>query len=203
MQARTRWTIVAAATAVFLLLAALLTFGTALAGLDQQITQFLLARRTPWLSRAMLFISDSHETVRMLAAAVLLAMWRLYRKDRAAAVSLAVVPLGELLNLGLKRLIQRHRPVVPEPLVHLSTYSFPSGHAVASTLFYGAVCALVLQRVQSRAWRITAVAGAVSMVLLVAFSRVYLGAHYTSDVLAGIAVGVACVMLVLRPAPVR
>src|SRR5689334_5336673 len=165
MKASTRWTIVAVAAAVFLLLAALLIFGNSLAALDQQITQFLLERRMPWLSRAMLFVSDSHETVRMLAAAVLLAMWRLYRKDRAAAVSLAVVPLGELLNLGLKQVFQRPRPMVPEPLVHLSTYSFPSGHAVASTLFYGAVCALVLQRVQSLAWRIAAVAGAVVMVL--------------------------------------
>lgn len=201
MHARTRWTLVAVATAVVLLLAALLTFGSALAGLDHQVTQFLLVRRTPWLSRIMLFISDSHETVRLLAAAVLLAMWRLYRKDRAAAVTLAVVPLGELLNLGLKQVFQRPRPVVPEPLVHLSTYSFPSGHAVASTLFYAAVCALVLQRVPARPWRIAAVVGAVSMVLLVGFSRVYLGAHYLSDVLAGIAVGVACVALALRPAP--
>lgn len=201
MQARTRWTLVAVATAVVLLLAALLTFGTALAAVDHQVTQFLLVRRVPGLSRVMLFISDSHETVRLLAAAVLLAMWRLYRKDGAAAMTLAVVPLGELLNLGLKQIFQRPRPVVPEPLVHLSTYSFPSGHAVASTLFYAAVCALVLQRTQSRGWRIAAVSGAVSMVLLVGFSRVYLGAHYVSDVLAGIAVGVACVALALRPPP--
>ena len=80
-----------------------------------------------------------------------------------------------------------------EPLAHLTTYSFPSGHAVASTVFYGALCVLVLQRVRSPAWRVAALAGAVAMVLLVAFSRVYLGAHYLSDVLAGIAVGAACV----------
>ena len=200
MQPRTRWAIVAVATAVFLLLALLLTFGSALAQFDLQVTHFLLQQRTPALSRVMLFVSDSHETVRMLAAAVLLAMWCVYRGDRPAAVSLAVVPVGELLNLGLKQVFQRPRPVVPEPLVHLSTYSFPSGHAVASTLFYGAVCALVLQRVRSRGWRITAVVLSVLMVLLVCGSRVYLGAHYLSDVLAGIAVGAACVALVLRPA---
>ena len=71
---------------------------------------------------------------------------------------------------------------------------------MASTLFYGAVCALVLQRVRSRAWRVATVVAGVAMVLLVAGSRVYLGAHYLGDVLAGIAVGVACVALVLRPA---
>ena len=199
MTPRTRWTVVLAATAVFLLLALLLTSGV-LPPLDLQVTQFLLQHRTPALSRVMLFVSDSHETVRVLAAAVLLALWFFWRGDRAAALSLAAVPLGELLNLGLKRIFDRPRPVVPEPLVHLSTYSFPSGHAVASTLFYGAVCALVLQRVRSRAWRVATVVAGVAMVLLVAGSRVYLGAHYLGDVLAGIAVGVACVALVLRPA---
>ena len=199
MTPRARWTVVLAATAVFLLLALLLTSGV-LPPLDLQVTQYLLQHRSPALSRVMLFVSDSHETLRMLAAAVLLALWFFYRGDRAAALSLAVVPLGELLNLGLKRIFDRPRPVVPEPLVHLSTYSFPSGHAVASTLFYGAVCALVLQRVRSRAWRVATVVAGVVMVLLVAGSRVYLGAHYLGDVLAGIAVGVACVALVLRPA---
>jgi undecaprenyl-diphosphatase len=200
MQPRTRWVIISMAIAVFLLLALLLTQGSWLAAFDQQVTQFLQARRTPWLSRAMLFVSDAHETVRILAATVLLAMWRLVRSDRTAAMTLAVVPLGQLLNVGLKHVFQRARPVVPEPLVHLATYSFPSGHAVASTLFYGAVCALVLQRVRSRAWRALAAIGAVVMILLVTSSRVYLGAHYLSDVIAGVAVGAVCVAAVLRPA---
>lgn len=201
MQASTRWWIISAGLAVFLLLALLLTQGTALAAFDQQVTQYLQARRTPWLSRVMLFVSDAHETVRILAATVLLAMWRLVRADRAGALSLGVVPMGQLLNVGLKHLFRRARPVVPEPLVHLATYSFPSGHAVASTLFYGTLCALVLQRVQSRAWCAVAAAGAVLMILLVTCSRVYLGAHYLSDVIAGIAVGAACVAAVLRPVP--
>lgn len=198
MQPRVRWAVITAALAVFLVLALLLAFGSTLAAFDLQVTQFLQARRTPWLSRAMLFVTDAHETVRILAATALLALWFLYRGDRAAAATLAVVPAGQLLNVGLKHLFQRARPVVPEPLVHLATYSFPSGHAVASTLFYGTVCALVLQRVRSPAWRAVAVAGAVAMVLLVTFSRVYLGAHYLSDVVAGIAVGTACVVGVLR-----
>ncbi|MEJ5992669.1 phosphatase PAP2 family protein [Ramlibacter sp. PS3R-8] len=200
MQPRIRWTVVGVALSVFLLLSLLLTLGNSLAAFDLQVTQFLHARRTPWLSHAMLFVSDAHETVRILAVTVLVAMWRLYRRDRAAAAALVVVPFGQLLNVGLKHVFQRPRPVVPEPLVHLATYSFPSGHAVASTLFYGMLCALVLQRVRSPAWRAAAAAAAVAMILLVAFSRVYLGAHYLGDVVAGIAVGTACVAGVLKRA---
>lgn len=198
MAPRTRWFVVAVAMAVFLALALLLTLGNSLAAFDVQVTQFLHARRTPWLSRAMLLISDGHETVRVLAGVALLAMWRFFRGDRAAVLSLAVVPIGQLVNVGLKQVFERARPVVPEPLVHLSTYSFPSGHAVASTVLYGVLCALALQRVKSRFWRMAAAAAATAMVLLVAFSRVYLGAHYLSDVIAGIAVGVACVAVFLR-----
>ena len=200
MQSRARWWILAVALAVFLPLALLLTLGDALAAFDQQVTQFLQAQRTPSLSRFMLFISDAHETVRVLAVTVLIAMWRFWQRDRAAASSLAVVPLAQLLNVGLKHVFQRARPVVPEPLVHLATYSFPSGHAVASTVFYLTLCALVWQRARSRAWRVTAAAGAVGMILLVTASRVYLGAHYLSDVVAGVAVGVAGVAAFLRPA---
>ena len=199
MPPRLRWFVAGTALVVFLLFVLQLLTGTGLVALDESITRALFTERSPLVSRVMLWISDSHSTTVMLGAAVLLGLWRWYRDDRAAAGALAVVPAGELLNVGLKNIFDRPRPVVPEPLVHLSTYSFPSGHAVASTLFYGAVCALVLQRVRSPALRAATVAGAIAMVLLVCFSRVYLGAHYASDVIAGIAVGVFCVALVLRP----
>jgi membrane-associated phospholipid phosphatase len=199
MPARLRWSIALAALAVFVLLALQLVTATGLAALDLGITRALQARRGPALDALMLALSNSHSTTVVLIAAVVLAAWRWRRADRPAAWSLAAVPAGELLNVGLKNLFERPRPVVPEPLVHLSTYSFPSGHAVASTLFYGALCALVWQRVRSRRLRIVATAVAVLMVLLVSFSRVYLGAHYASDVLAGIAVGTFCVALLLRP----
>lgn len=200
MQPRVRWAVITAAVAVFLVLALLLAFGNTLAAFDLQVTNYLHARRTPPVSRALQFISDAHGTARILGATLLLVVWRLYRRDRAAAISLAVVPIGQLLNAGLKLVFQRPRPLVPEPLAHLITYSFPSGHAAASTLFYGTLCLLVLQRVRSPAWRAAAVTGAVAMIVLVTFSRVYLGAHYLSDVVAGIAVGAACVAAFLRPA---
>ena len=78
--------------------------------------------------------------------------------------------------------------------MHLATYSFPSGHAVASTVFYGALCALALHHARATALRAAAAVGAACMVLLVCASRVYLGAHYLSDVIAGVAVGTLCLV---------
>jgi undecaprenyl-diphosphatase len=66
-------------------------------------------------------------------------------------------------------------------------------------VFYGALCAVVFARWRSRAVRALAVGLATLMVLLVTLSRVYLGAHYLSDVVAGVAVGAICLALFLAP----
>lgn len=197
MKQRARWSIGIVAGVVFALLALQVVFHGPLTRLDLALTNALAAHRVGWLTQAMLLVSDAHETGKLLAIAFLLAAWRWWRGTRDEALAFLVVPAGELLNLLLKHAFQRPRPVVALPLVHLSTFSFPSGHAVASTVFYGAVCVLVFRHTRSRLLRTIAAAVASCMVLLVAASRVYLGAHYLSDVLAGIAAGCACLAFIL------
>lgn len=165
---------------------------------DHTVTGVLAAHRQPWLTGAMLFLADAHETLKVLAATILLALWRTWRRDLRDVRFLAVVPAGMGLNVMLKHLFARPRPDQFEPLVQLTTFSFPSGHAVASTVFYGALCTLVFAHTRSPVLRALAVAVAVAMVLLVTFSRVYLGAHYFSDVVAGVAEGMLCLLLFWR-----
>lgn len=168
--------------------------------LDAQLTQYLAQRRAPWLNALMLAVANGHDTVRVLGAAVLVALWRVWRQQARDLVCLAVVPTGMLVNVALKHAFARPRPVLEDPLVHLTTFSFPSGHAVASTVFYGALCALVLAHARSRLARGLAMGAAAFMVLVVCFSRVYLGAHYLSDVVAGVCVGLLCLLALRRPA---
>jgi undecaprenyl-diphosphatase len=148
----------------------------------------------------MVLVSELHETAKLLAATAVLATWRGARRDWSSVRALLVVPAGMLLNVGIKHLVQRARPTWADPAVQLATYSFPSGHAVASTLFDGTVCVLLLEHVRSPWWRGVAAAAAGCMVLLVAFSRVYLGVHYPGDVMAGVALGSACLLVFLPPA---
>ena len=94
-----------------------------------------------------------------------------------------------MLNEPPKELFARPRPYFEHPLVLETSYSFPSGHATMSLIFYGMLayfCVLAL-----RTWRArTAVIfGASLLVLLIGFSRIYLGVHYFSDVVAGFASG--------------
>ena len=97
---------------------------------------------------------------------------------------------GMLLNLGIKSIFQRARPSFEDPLITLSSFSFPSGHTSGATLFYGVLTAYLV--CVSRGWglRVLLAGAGAAMVALVALSRVYLGAHFLSDVLAAMAVSV-------------
>ena len=113
----------------------------------------------------------------------------LYRRRRLAEAALVPVVLGgsEFLNLVLKLSFQRTRPEVG--FVQLDTYSFPSGHAMVSAAAYGLFAYVAWSRLPGRRARFALVAGTAAGVALIGFSRLYLGVHYLSDVLAGVAGG--------------
>jgi len=158
--------------------------------LDLHIAQWFRAHATPAVTRAMRFITNWHDTLGVSLMALLLAAYFYVKRARHWLLAVIVsVPGGMLLNVLLKDVFQRTRPSLHDPLVTLSTYSFPSGHTAGATVLYGVLaCYLVVQR----SWRLraAAVAGACAMVALVGLSRIYLGAHFLSDVLAAIAEGV-------------
>ena len=102
---------------------------------------------------------------------------------------IVAVPGGMLLNEWVKVLVHRHRPFVDGPFVDWSGYSFASGHTIAATLLYGQLTLLILPAIKSRHWRRLTVASAVLLIALVGFSRIALGAHFLTDVLAAIVFG--------------
>jgi undecaprenyl-diphosphatase len=123
----------------------------------------------------------------VLVTITLFLIWRLKAARRHhAAVLLVVAALGATaLNELLKLVFHRHRPEpffgYPLPL----TYSFPSGHSIEACCFYGVVAALLSVRLQSRPAKAGVWVGAALLALGVGLSRIYLGVHYPSDVLAG------------------
>jgi membrane-associated phospholipid phosphatase len=95
---------------------------------------------------------------------------------------------GTLLNLVLKAHFQRVRPEFADPFVNESGWSFPSGHAMMSLITYG-MGAYLLMLALNRPLKQVVVVVTVILVLLIGFSRLYIGAHYFSDVLAGYTAG--------------
>lgn len=117
--------------------------------------------------------------------------WLLWRRlPRLAAFVALTVPLSSLLNNLVKLAVHRTRPALSHPVAHAGGNSFPSGHAQAAIVGYG-VLVLVFLPVLHGAWCRLALTAAVVMVLAIGFSRIALGVHYVSDVLAGYALGAA------------
>lgn len=121
-----------------------------------------------------------------------------YKNEYRRALLVLVGVVGAvILNLILKSIFQRQRPELWELLVNQQGFSFPSGHAMASAAF-GIAIAMALWKSRWRWWAFVAATG---YILFVGFSRLYLGVHYPTDVLAGWCVSGAwlvIVMLVLR-----
>jgi membrane-associated phospholipid phosphatase len=105
------------------------------------------------------------------------------RAERLLTLALAVTG-GLVLNILLKLVYQRARPRFDDPLLTLTTYSFPSGHTAGAVVFYGVLAAFLVSRFYDRRLRAASVIGAIVAIVLVAFSGLYLGAHYLSDVVA-------------------
>ncbi|HYF55575.1 MAG TPA: phosphatase PAP2 family protein [Salinarimonas sp.] len=131
-------------------------------------------------------------TLLTLAVAAFLAMTRL---THAAVLVLAAVGGGTVISTVLKHLFDRARPDLVPHATEVFTASFPSGHAMMSAVTYLTLAALVSRVERGRRIRVFALVLGIGLTLLVGASRVYLGVHWPSDVLAGWCVGASWALL--------
>ncbi len=163
---------------------------------DKDLAQWLHAHGSPLLTQCLLVITNVHDPWVISPVAALITVYLAWKKHWYAALAmLLVVQGGMLLNLLAKHMFHRARPSFENPLVTLTTYSFPSGHVVASTVFYGVLAALLISQSHSRSRAVFILFTASAVIVLVAFSRLYLGAHYLSDVLAAFLEAIAWLVL--------
>lgn len=185
-------------TLALVFVVALLTFlalaflarGSGPDGLDAQANSFVSAHRTDAMST---FFKDYSGLGRwfVLAAAALAAIVALTAtaRRREAVFLFAVMVASPLLNVTLKLAFARSRPPLDQALVSAGGYALPSGHAMSSATF---ALALVVIAWPTR-WRVPVTIIAATFALLMGASRIYLGVHWLTDVLAGWALAVAVV----------
>ena len=185
------------ATIAFLLVAFQVVHQGPATVFDVRLANWLHLKAGPGLTEALLAVTQMHAPAGIAVLAAGMALYMALKRDHywLLAVLLAM-PAGMLLNVVLKHGFERPRPVFDQPLVMLATYSFPSGHAAYSTMLYGLLAAYVAHRVDRWHWRLASVLICAAIVALVVFSRLYLGAHYLSDVLAGVFEGIAWLAVV-------
>ena len=164
-------------------------------GLDNRIADELHEHATGPLTEFFKAVTTLGNGI-VLAGVSAIAAYLLARRRSYAEAALMVLAYAgaEVLSYSLKLAFRRDRPFFTDPLATVSTYSFPSGHATVSIAVYGALCLVVLRRLTGPA-RVVCVAAAILLVSLIGFSRMYLGVHFFSDVLAGFSVGMAWLAL--------
>ncbi len=165
---------------------------------DAHIAQWFHSHATPAFTRFMLVITHLHGTLGIIGFCVLVALFFRWKKEWHWLMALVIaVPGGMLFNVILKHVFHRARPTFDDPFLILTTYSFPSGHTAGATLLYGVLAVYFVLRTHSWRRRIGIVLTAVLLVALVGLSRMYLGVHYLSDVLAAVAASSAWLALSL------
>jgi membrane-associated phospholipid phosphatase len=189
-------TTLAASGLLFSQLAEGVAGGGAIVHVDGAVTSWLHTHATG-LATGVLSMVTQLGGAEVLLAVTLVASLALVLRRRVAHAALMVAALagGEALNWALKAAFERPRPEFAEPLATAAGFSFPSGHAMVSLTVYGALAFVIARGVESWRIRLLVLVSAVALVLAIGFSRVYLGVHYPSDVLAGYSAGLVWLML--------
>jgi undecaprenyl-diphosphatase len=180
--------VAAAAAAVFVALTVLVTSEPSLA-LDSRAFQAADDLRAPWLDHAARIVTTLG-LIAIVGPGVLigagLLAWR--RRPARAAALVTGAALAWVSVWITKRVVDRPRP--PAPLVHTAGQSYPSAHAANAVGWLALAIALTVV-IPTRSGRLAAVAAGALLAVLVGLSRIYLRAHYASDVIAGEALAVA------------
>jgi undecaprenyl-diphosphatase len=192
------WTAFIVAGGIFLAIAWSVSSRMPIVALDARVADWLHSHATPGLTAFMLVVTHANSTVAISAYAVIFALVLARMREWYWMLSVALSVAGGLsLNVLFKHAFERARPHFDNAAVSLETYSFPSGHTAGATVFYGVLAAFLVSRTHDKRLRAAIVIGAIAAIALVAFTRIYLGAHYLSDVVAAAAASTAWLTLCL------
>lgn len=168
---------------------------------DRAVATFYADRRSAAMTAVMQFVSDVGDTITLgVVGTVGAVLWRLRRGSWAAAVVLAGAFVGALAIYNVaKPLVDRDRPGADFALNDVAGAAFPSGHTTGSAAFYTALALLLVTMTTDRRRRGAILAVATFVIGLIAMSRLYLGAHWLTDVLWGWALGSAWAVVSVTP----
>jgi undecaprenyl-diphosphatase len=163
---------------------------SALQQADASVHDWTVSERSASATTFFTLMTNIGSPIGLAVIAVVVAVILAIRRRWRWLIYLAVtVGGGSLLNLELKRYFARARPDVAEMLRRANGYSFPSGHAMGSAVVLGALAYLAFRVIRSWPVKTGVMAFLYTLIATIALSRVYLGVHWISDVLAGVTAG--------------
>ena len=159
---------------------------------DTRIVNLIYLLRTGTLNNVMLFFTNLG-TWQIVFTGVFVAGFILFALNLFSYLFALIISVtgGELIISIIKNLVQRPRPSSIYALVVEKSFSFRSGHSFIAFAFYGLLTYIIYRMSRKKIWKVCAVSGGIFIIGMIAFSRVYLGVHWPSDVLASLALGAA------------
>lgn len=155
---------------------------------DESILLWVNQFSSPVLDQVMLAVTRLGDPDIVVPLTCISFVWLWWRwRWRVAAIFAITCVGGAVLSNSLKLLFGKERPELWSQMLTETSYSFPSGHALGSMVLYGLLAYLLAQRFQSQKWLIYGVA--VVLIGSIGFSRIYLGVHWPTDVVAGYSIG--------------
>ncbi|HCY1043323.1 TPA: phosphatase PAP2 family protein [Staphylococcus aureus] len=162
--------------------------------IDNEVYEFIYSSESFITTSIMLGATKVGEVWAMLCISLLLVAYLMLKRHKIEALFFALtMALSGILNPALKNIFDRERPTLLR-LIDITGFSFPSGHAMESTAYFGSGIYLLNRLNQGNSKGIL-IGLCAAMILLISISRVYLGVHYPTDIIAGIIGGVFCIIL--------
>lgn len=163
---------------------------------DQKVFDWIRPMVSSMNTKIMLVITFLGSQNFLLPANILLILYYLFIKEkRKAAFQILTISLTSVAAMfAIKFILQRERPLTPL-IAKVHGYSFPSGHTFTSVTFYGILAYIAYRNIKNKALRLITIIFLALFVVLVGFSRVYLGLHYATDVIAGLCLGMMWLLL--------
>lgn len=185
-----KWCVAGLALSVAFVALTVLVFCGVTQGVDERIMRFVYALRGKrsertgvlyWIHRILTEFGDAFILIPLCILALL---WgKLDLKSLFLTGGLGVI---WVVNKGLKLLLSRHRPDLIYQMMDSTSSSFPSGHAMSATFFFGFVAYLFYTQLQNKKVEMLLTAVCLAMPVIVGWTRIFLGMHYTTDVLSGV-----------------
>jgi membrane-associated phospholipid phosphatase len=167
--------------------------------IDRSVLMWFVRHREPWLTTAVRIITTLGGSAVLIPLVLSIGAWYRWGRHRSRPLALLSGAYGGsfLLSQAVKALTDRARPPANLAIGHFGGHAFPSGHATEAAAVYGMLAVVVATGISCRRGRVAVWAGAVLLVTMIGITRLYLAAHWLTDVLAGWALGSAWVLAIL------
>lgn len=141
------------------------------------------------------FITNFGGVIGLIVIAIIISSILAIKKYKLMSLLILLnLAISGALNQILKRIVQRPRPTEYR-LIEENGYSFPSGHSMVSTAFYGFLIYLIFKNVKNKYIKWISISSLFILIILIGISRIYLGVHYTSDVMAGFVISISYLVI--------